>query len=177
MFTIYHIWIECTVAEAVWQEMKEIWEFLSIIKSRIPVFIDELIVFMALCPVHAAAQSGGRRWEITYQTAVWIIWKAYLSHFFDQSHNYWTSEASLGLYRELIKSRVLTDRTVSMKKTLQNKQYNSKQFKLLWGEWFNEVRIVKGLRCLFRSFRLSVTPLQSEEFFLKDISEELLSDS
>ena len=121
MFTIYHIWIECTVAEAVWQEMKEIWEFLSTIKSRIPVSIDEFIAFMALCPVHAAAQSGGRRWEITYQTAVWTIWKAYLSHFFDQSHNYWISEVSLRLYRELIKSRVLTDRTVSMRKTLQIK--------------------------------------------------------
>ena len=42
-----------------------------------------------------------------------------------------TVEAGLGLYKELIKSRVFTDRTVSMRKTLQNKQYNPKQFKLL----------------------------------------------
>ena len=65
---------------------------LSTTKPRIPVSIDELITFMALCPVHAAAKSGERRWEITYQTAVWAIWKAYLSHSFDQPHNYWTPE-------------------------------------------------------------------------------------
>ena len=71
---------------------------------------------------------------------------------------------------------MLTDRTVSMRKTLQNKQYNPKQFKLLWGEWPNEIRIVKGPRYLSRPFQLSAS-LQSKEFLLKDIPEELLSDS
>ena len=131
----------------------------------------------SIAPVHAAAKAGMRRWEIVYQTAVWAIWKAYLSHSFDQPHNYWAPEASLGLYRELIKSRVLTDRTVSMRKTLQNKQYNPKQFKLLWGQWPNEISVVKGPNCLFKSFPLLPKSLQPGEFPLEDISEELLNGS
>ena len=49
------------MTEAVWQKMKKIWEFLNIIKFRIFIFIDEFIVFMILCSVHAAAQSKKKK--------------------------------------------------------------------------------------------------------------------
>jgi len=156
-FTIYHIWIECSVAEAVWQEMKDIWEYLSTTKAVLPHTVPELIAYMALCPVHAAAGTGIRRWQVLYQTAVWALWKAYLSHSFAQPHVYWNADAAIARYKELVKTRILGDRTLSVQERHRNKHYNAKIFKELWGQWPNSIHIVAGPRCLSRPIMAPTT--------------------
>ncbi len=66
----YHIWIECPVAGAIWKEMEEIWTYLEPSKKpKIPTKVNELIAYMALCPVDKGPISS-RRWQILYQTAI-----------------------------------------------------------------------------------------------------------
>ena len=125
-FTIYHIWIECTVAETVWQEMKGIWAYLTETPAVISCTVNELITFMVISPDPRAIE--GRRWLVLYQTAVWSLWKTYLSHSFALPHCYWSSEAVKSYYIELMKSWILTDRITSMKEIYKNKHYNEDTF-------------------------------------------------
>ena len=150
LFTLHHIWIKCNVTKTIWQKMKEIWEYLDIFKIVISNTIFELIVFMTVCFI-TTKKVIARRWKITYQIAVWAIWKTYLSHFFALSHAYWNANVVVAYYLELLRNRILNDRILCMKERHRNNQYNAKKFKKLWEQYSNQIRIVVDSQCLFKS--------------------------
>ena len=62
-----------------------------------------MVAFMALSPAEYKKGIEYRRWTYLYQTTVWCLWKAYLSHSFDDSQASWQPEAAEGYYRETVK--------------------------------------------------------------------------
>ena len=48
----------------------------------------------------------------------------------------------------MIKDRILTKRILSTKELYSNKTYNTQTFMELWGEPPNEIRIIRGPKCL-----------------------------
>ena len=149
IFTVYHIFSECFVVDAIWQEMQNIWTYLCLEKIKISQNVSELIAYMTFCSLKTT-NLNKRRWEIVFRTTMWIIWKIYLSHFFQNSIRYWNFVATMSLYKKLLKDHILSDRTLSMKKRYRNKHYNAKVFKKLWKQWFNEIRLILDFKCLFR---------------------------
>jgi len=145
--TLQHIWLDCTVAQAVWEEASGIWKALgSPILMRTPLTIDEMLALAILSPCGTATQN--ERWHCLYRTAAWSIWKAYLTHSFGESFMLWNPAAAAGYYRELIRRRILTDRTLCLSEKHQNRLYNERIFQLTWGQPPREIKIVKGPACL-----------------------------
>ena len=145
--TLQHIWLDCTVAQAVWEEASGIWKALgSPTLMRTPLTIDEMLALAILSPCGTATQN--ERWHCLYRTAAWSIWKAYLTHSFGESFMLWNPAAAAGYYRELIRRRILTDRTLCLSEKYQNRLYNERIFQLTWGQPPREIKIVKGLACL-----------------------------
>ena len=78
--THYHIWIGCTVAEAVWKELTLTWESLGGAKVPLVRSMAELIAFMAVCPKQVPKGPQRRRWQVLFQGAIWTLWKSYLTY-------------------------------------------------------------------------------------------------
>ena len=150
--TIYHIFIECTVSMAVWQKIGEIWLHIDRTEFIPPRVVDKLIACMAMSPV--LYKPRRRRWLVLYQTAVWALWKAYLSHSFDLPHAYWNPEAARGYYRELINSLILSNRVLSTNEKYRNHDYNEEAFEKVWGENPKTLKVLRGPRCLHRPIRV-----------------------
>lgn len=79
--------------------------------SLLPRNVNEFIALMAPCPSAHRGQDD-RRWALLYQIAAWCLWKAYLLVSFGLYHYYWNPEAALGYYREMIRTRILSDRVL-----------------------------------------------------------------
>jgi len=144
--SIEHIWLSCTVSKAVWEEFATIWGRLSPTPAAETVTINEMIAFMALSPKLNGIQR--RRWDILYQTAIWSLWKCYLSHSFDDPIKYWEPEAARSYYRILVRKQILTDRVLCLHERYRTKDYSEKMFNSLWGELPNMLKVRKGPLCL-----------------------------
>ena len=150
--TIYHIFIECTVASAVWEELGAIWlhvdrTFFISLRS-----VNEFIACMAMSSV--LYKPRRRWWLILYQTAIWSLWKVYLSYLFDLSHRYWSPEVALGYYKEMIKNLILTDKILCSNEKYKSSLYNEDAFIGVWGENPHNVKILRGPKCLYRPLLL-----------------------
>ena len=83
---------------AVWDEVEAVWVFLTPSKPFIQTrTMNELIALMTVSP--ALKKFERRRWTILYRTAVWCLWKAYLSHSFNEPHKYWLPTVARDSYR------------------------------------------------------------------------------
>ena len=145
--SIHHVWIECTVAGAVWREAAQIWRNLrSRREFRPPRSQNEMVALTAFSPNLTRAE--GRRWHAIYRTAVWCIWKAYLSYSFEMDHLLWSPDAATTFYREFMGRKIMTERTLSLSERYQNKEFNEKVFQAVWGQRPQDVKVLKGPDCL-----------------------------
>ena len=161
-FTLSHIWVDCIVADAVWTEMNGIQSWITEGTEAPPQSVNEFIALMALSPVSLKGV-GKRRWTALYQTAAWCLWKAYLSVAFGLPHCYWNPEAATGYDKEMMQTRILSDRVLSMKELYQNKDYNPSVFKELWGQYPDEIRILKGPDCMNRGVVIEKDSLEGDQ--------------
>src|SRR4029077_19607474 len=83
-----------------------------------------------------------------YRTAAWCIWKAYITYSFAQSCMLWVPSAAAGSYWEVIRKRILADRTLCLSERYQNRQHNERTFQKVWGQPPREIRILRGPACL-----------------------------
>ena len=120
----------------------------------IPHSNDELLAFMALYPDHRMRAPAKRRWQILYQTAVWAIWKAYLSHSFAEPHDFWHPDAALEYHKELIRTRIFTDRAVCIKEVTRSDHYDPVRFQAIWWQYLKHIRVRKGPLRLARPAQL-----------------------
>ncbi|KGQ00907.1 hypothetical protein PAAG_12410 [Paracoccidioides lutzii Pb01] len=74
--------------------------------------------------------------------------KAYLSHSFNQGHQYWNPTAAKTVYRDMIRRRILTDRSISILALLRTG--NSERFRQTWGQDALTLPILKGPLCLMQ---------------------------
>jgi hypothetical protein len=93
-------------------------------------------------------QAEIRRRHSLYRTAAWCIWKAYITYSFAQSCMLWVPGAAAGSYREVIRKRILTVRTLCLSERYQSRQHNERTFQKVWGQPPREIRILKGPACL-----------------------------
>jgi hypothetical protein len=149
--TIEHIWMDCSVAKAVWTELKDILQYLGgrrFIHVIPPRTRDSLIVFMAFSPGCKGLED--RRWKILYQTAVWCIWKDFLSHSFASAFQLWHPEAAVTNFRETVKRQILADRAACLIERYWNREINPKEFQRRWGQAPTKMSIIRGPDCLLR---------------------------
>lgn len=148
--TCPHIWIECSVAKAVWTEVKLIWQRIALKISTPPFFefttLKELIGLLAIGPPLRGVDK--RRWMTLCQVAFWCLWKCYLSHSFGETANYWQAESARGYFVEAIKKHIFTDRAAALSEAYNSKQCPPDTFAALWGEKADEIRVSKGPFCL-----------------------------
>ena len=81
IFTIYYIFFECFVVDAMWQKIKNVWIYLCLEKIKIFQNVSKLIVYMTFCSLKTTSLNK-RKWNIVFRTTIWIIWKIYLFHSF-----------------------------------------------------------------------------------------------
>lgn len=148
-----------------WEEFSNIWAFIVNRSAPLPRNIDELISFMAFCPTREGGRQENRRWQVLFQTAAWCLWKAYLSVSFASPHCYWHPESALAYYRDIVRTRILSDRVLCIGEKYQDQKYNPMVFKNLWGEYPRDIRIRRGPACINRSIpfahRVEATLLRS----------------
>jgi hypothetical protein len=134
--TIKHVWLECTVAKAVWEELKSILNSLGDegrgTRLLPPKMVDELVVFMAFSPYKGPED---RRWKVLYQTAVWCIWKDFLSHSFASNYRLWEPGAARSNYRETVMRQALADRAACILERYRGKEMNPIEFEMRWGNY------------------------------------------
>ena len=87
-------------------------------------------------------------------------------------------EAALGYYREMMKTRILSDRVLCMHERYRSSDYDLQKFEDLWGEHPHSVRILRGPRCLSRPkpFSHRVAMGAMNEYRLEGSMEPLLED-
>ena len=149
IFTIYYIFFECFVVDAMWQEIKNVWIYLCFEKIKIFQNVSKLIVYMTFCSLKTT-NLNKRKWNIVFRTTIWIIWKIYLFHSFQNSIRYWNFDATMNLYKKILKNHIFSERILNMKKKYRNKHYNVKIFKKFWKQWFNEIRLILDFKCFFK---------------------------
>ena len=107
-----HIFIDCSVARAVWEEFSRILINLNHPRGfALPENMNQLVGFFALEPT----QWGGldaSRWHILYSETVWQVWKCYLNNSFRREP--FSAEAVVGIFRKSIIHRILIARTTVM---------------------------------------------------------------
>ena len=124
----------------------------------IPRTPNELMAFMALSPT-TLHRSEQQRWNTLFRTAVWCLWKAFLSYSLQTVNRYWSPVAAVSYYREVIKRGILTERTLSLSERYSNRRYNKEVFKEVWGEAPQEIRILRGPKCMWEG-----DPTEDQEF-------------
>lgn len=148
--THHHIWIECTVAQAVWEEFRLTWDALGDTPAPLVRTMAEMIAFMAICPRQVFKGVTRRRWDVLFQAVVWALWKSYLTHWFDKPEKWWSPEAAKSYYRSLIRKQIHTDRIICIYERYQSLKYSLKMFLELWGESAKMMKVRKGSKCLMR---------------------------
>ncbi|KIW22179.1 uncharacterized protein PV07_12496 [Cladophialophora immunda] len=137
--TITHLWIECDIAKAVWQEMREI--HLSATRSRrrgpynapIPTTREELLGFMAIGPPGLTNRHDKARWHTLYSEAVWQIWKLYLNNQFREEN--FTARGAVQVYRGAIQTRIMMDRALIFNPVRSDfRAKNRAGFTKVWGQ-------------------------------------------
>jgi hypothetical protein len=89
-----------------------------------------------------------RRWHTIFRTAVWCLWKAYLTHSFAAPTQLWALNTTRSIFRDMLRDRILTERILSTKELYSNNIYNVQMFTTLWGEDPRAIRIIRGPTCL-----------------------------
>lgn len=146
-----HIFVECPVAGFVWEEVSEIWEWLSGETLEIePMNLDELKAIMALGPGTLKGQKL-EAWKALYRTAVWCLWKSYLSFSFKNPEDYWHYELATKYYRKMISDLILTERSLCLNETYSNTHYSQAKFKRRWKQDARKLKILRGPACLSRT--------------------------
>ena len=78
----------------------------------------------------------------------------------------------------MIRTRILSDRVLSMNERYSNGHYNNVTFKELWGQYPREIRILKGPECVSRprpfSHRVEISTENEPE--LENDLEEVLDN-
>ncbi|OAL28891.1 hypothetical protein AYO20_09371 [Fonsecaea nubica] len=106
--TITHLWVECEIARAVWEEMRAI--HLAATRTRrrgpfvapIPTTREELLGFMAIGSPGLTNRYDKARWHTLYSEAVWQIWKLYLNNQFREEN--FTAQGAVQVYRRAIQT-------------------------------------------------------------------------
>jgi hypothetical protein len=109
---------------------------------------DSLIVFMAFSPGYKSSED--RRWKILYQTAVWCIWKAFLSHSFASAYKLWHQTAAVTNFRNEVNRQILADRAACLTERHWNREINPMEFEIRWGQGPSKMSIIRGPDCLLR---------------------------
>lgn len=98
-----------------------------------------------------------RRWvtgdydtPILYQTAVWCIWRDFLSHSFATTFRLWKPEAAVTSFRDVVRRQILADRAACLSVRHQNWQMNPEEFEKRWGQSPPKVSSIRGPDCLLR---------------------------
>ena len=105
------------------------------------------------------------------RTAVWCLWKAFLSHSWKKVIRFWSPETVVTVYREIIKRRILTERNLSIIERYQNRLYNEKVFQEVWGQLPKEIKILKGPGYLLRPRRSEGSQEGSEAMKFTDFED------
>ena len=116
------------------------------------------MVFMAPSPT-TLWRNEQQRWNTLYRTAVWCLWKAFLSHSLQIVNRYWSPVTAVSYYREVIKRRILAQRTLALSERYSNRQHNKEVFEEVLGEAPSEIRILRGPKCMWEG-----DPLEFQEF-------------
>ena len=145
-----HIWIRCTVAEAVWEEFALTWNSLGGAEAPLVRTMAELIAFMAICPRQVPKGPQRRRWEVLFQGAVWTLWKSYLTHWFEKPEKMWLPEAARKYYRSMIRTQIYSDRITCIYERYQSVKHSPETFEKVWGEAPRKMKVRKGPKCLDR---------------------------
>lgn len=109
--TIEHIWIDCTLAEAIWGSFTQIYERAARGRSHgtVPTNRRDLVGLFALGP-GLTDKYDLMRWHILYSEAVWQIWKLYCN---DQFRGERLGPlAAKGIYRKAVLHRMMMDRAM-----------------------------------------------------------------
>lgn len=131
-YNLSHIWMSCSVAQEVWAEMRAICNYLSDTPWVAPSSINLVVALLAVTPKLKPIEQ--RRWHILYQLAVWCLWKSYLSVAWQHPIVSWKPFVGAAYYRRMVRSWILTDRTVCTRERYRSKGYNPTAFEQLWGE-------------------------------------------
>lgn len=78
-----------------------------------PKTMAELQAHMALGP-RGGNKADKTRWAVLYRTAVWALWKAYLSHSFASPKSFWHPAAASKYCGEMILGKIHPDRVKSL---------------------------------------------------------------
>ncbi|ELR06201.1 hypothetical protein GMDG_07856 [Pseudogymnoascus destructans 20631-21] len=124
--------------------------------ALIPRSMNELKALMAFGPSHDRVSR--RQWQSMGRTAIWSLWKAYLSHSFEKPVFLWTEHRARAAYRAMIFQRILSERGLSTKELYRNAAHNEGSFERTWNENPRSIRILHGPQCL-----QDLPPLLSEE--------------
>ncbi|ELR06206.1 hypothetical protein GMDG_07861 [Pseudogymnoascus destructans 20631-21] len=108
--------------------------------------MNELKALMAFGPSHD--RISRRQWQSIGRTAIWSLWKAYLSHSFEKPIYLWTEGSACKAYHAMMLQRILSERVLSTKEIYRNAVYNETSFTKVWNENPRDIRILKGPQCL-----------------------------
>lgn len=173
--SIPHIWIHCKVAQAIWDEMQRIWRRAKKAPNDDiprPRTKAELMVLMAVSPfpAHERASNVDRhRWTILYQTAVWCLWKSYLTYSFGSEPQLWKVEIAVTYYRNQIIRNIAVDRIACISPKYEGQRGSKAMFRKLWGEEAIQMRLLRGPKCVANEPSNQIVESSSSECSASDI--------
>ena len=129
------------MTKAIWKKFALIWEFLKKIEIFITKSIIEIIAFMMICSNQVSKGSQRRRWQMLFQSAVWILWKCYLTYWFEKPKRMWLPKAARTYYRSMIKIQIYFDRIIYIYERYQNVRHLFETFEKLWNESSRKMKI------------------------------------
>ena len=147
--TKQHIFIDCEVAQAVTQEMDEIWAYLG--SQEEMVRPTEMYGMMALMALGIGRKHERRRWNTLFRTAMWCLWKCYLSVAWSEPFLLWDPEIAVATYKTMVRKLIINERILALNEIYKNKLYSTLLFRRLWHEDPRRLSILKGPKCLRRT--------------------------
>lgn len=124
-----HLWIECAGAKAVWGLFVEMIGALGYKVVHTPSSLNEVIALFAFCPAKGGTKE--RQWYILYSTAMWCIWRSWLSFSFDDPDCTLRVDKMLQSYIIMVRDRVMMDRSTCLLGT--HGSLSKEAFEECWG--------------------------------------------
>jgi hypothetical protein len=128
-----------------------IWTYLGSNEPMIwPTDIDGVTALTALGWGEKRNPTERKRWNMLFRTAIWCLWKCYLTVAWKEPYKLWSPEAAVPLYRTMLRRTILSEKVLAQNETYRNHHYNYTSFRKLWREDLRTLSIRKGSQCLIR---------------------------
>ncbi len=148
--TIEHLWINCDIAQAMWNEFEATYATISRERvTRTRSTNRRNLVELFAIDSDLTGQYDRIRWHILYSKTVWQLWKLYLNNQFRQESL--TTRETMTIYRTTIYHRVMINRALVLSSKYElRRRHIEDVFQRIWGE--SLLRVVKSNEstCLHR---------------------------